>query len=96
MEKALNQLLTASAAGVLSLVAISTASAQTVVVQDPYTPVYAAPAPLYDEPVLVSPARRVYVAPAPVYVQPPSLIGRREVVITEPSPWDEGPVYAEW
>jgi hypothetical protein len=73
----------AVAAGALTLAGISTASAQTIIVEEgayappvygiaPAAPVYSAPAAIESAPrVFVDPAPRVYAAPAPrVYVAP--------------------------
>jgi hypothetical protein len=79
----MNRASIAIAAGALTLVGISTASAQTIIVEGgayappvygiaPAAPVYSAPVAIESAPrVFVEPAPRVYVAPAPrVYVAP--------------------------
>jgi hypothetical protein len=79
----MNRASIAIAAGALTLAGISTASAQTIIVEGgayappvygiaPAAPVYSAPVAIESAPrVFVEPAPRVYVAPAPrVYVAP--------------------------
>ena len=79
----MNRASIAVAAGALTLAGISTASAQTIIVEEgayappvygiaPAAPVYSAPVAIESAPrVFVEPAPRVYVAPAPrVYTAP--------------------------
>jgi len=98
----------ALAGAVLTLAGASTASAQTIVVEEGYVaPAYGiAPAPVYSAPaivapavpVYVAPAPRVYVAPAPVYAAPAIRAAPRRVIVTEHA-WSAGPAvpyYADW
>jgi hypothetical protein len=99
----MNRTLFTTAIGTLIAAGISTASAQTVIVEEGYgPPVYRiAPAPMYSAPVVVAPTSRLYAAPAPIYAAPPirtrPLV--REVIETEPTAmWAPAPevIYPDW
>ena len=95
----------AISASALTLVTVTSASAQVLVEEGYGPPVYEyGTAPIYSAPVLVAPRRRVYVEPAPVYrrvvreyAAPVHRRIIRETIVSEPGPgWATASFYPEW